>query len=327
MASIIIPQGLDTARKLRLMADDAQFEVGCDLDAERTALICAGAVRGRAAPPKIPKVFMTNNCVFNCAYCSCRSGRDKSHLYTVPPRELARLAVDCDARNGRGVFVTSAICKSPDTTQEMLAECVRIMREELGYRGFIHCKVMPGADPALIAATGRYADRLSVNIEVAKSEGYTKIAKQKNKSNILTPMSVIAEQIAAARYEGRRFARSHTPQLMAGSTGEDDRTILRLSAALYRKFKLSRVYYTAFTMLHDAAGYESENLPHTATPYWRMARLYQADRLQQLYGFSPDDIAPPEAPFLDPELDPKAAWALRNISFSRWRLTAPTLTR
>lgn len=314
MANIIIPEGLDPVRKLLLMRDDAQFEVGCDSDAERTALICAGTIRGKSAPPKIPKVMLSNDCVFNCAYCCCRNGRDKNHIYVNQPRELAKIAVDNAVKNGHGVFVTSAIYKNADNTQEMLAECVRIMREEFSYRGFIHCKVMPGADPDLIAKTGKFADRLSVNIEVAKSEGYAKIAKQKNKTNILTPMNTISEQIKAARYEGRLFARSQTTQLMAGSTGEDDRTILQLAAALYRKFKLSRVYYTAFTLLHDAAGYDPEELPRTATPYWRMARLYQADRLQQLYGFSPDEITPPNAPYLDSELDPKAAWALRNLS-------------
>jgi Predicted DNA-binding protein with the Helix-hairpin-helix motif len=314
VANIIIPEGLDTARKLLLMRDDAQFEVGCDSDAERTALLCAGAIRGRSAPPKIPKVFMSNNCTFNCAYCCCRCGRDKQHIYTTPPKELAKMAVDNAKKNGYGVFVTSAIYKNADNTQELLAECVRVIREELDYRGFLHCKVMPGADPALIAATGRYADRLSVNIEVAQSSGYEKIAKQKNKQNILTPMGEISEQIFGARHDRRQFARSQTTQLMAGSTGEDDRTIMQLSSALYRKYRLARVYYTAFTLMHEAAGYESEELPHTATPYWRMARLYQADRLQQLYGFSPDDVTPSDAPFLDQELDPKAAWALRHLS-------------
>lgn len=314
MANIIIPEKLDMVRKLLLMRDDAQFEVGCDSDAERTAQICAGAIHGKSAPPKIPKVMLSNNCLFNCAYCCCRSSREKNHIYANQPRELAKIAVDNAVKNGHGVFITSAIYKNADNTQEMLAECVRIMREELCYHGFIHCKVMPGADPALIAKTGLFADRMSVNIEVAKSEGYAQIAKQKNKTNILTPMGEISEQIAAARYERRLFARSQTTQLMAGSTGEDDRTILKLAAALYRKYKLSRVYYTAFTLLHDAAGYDPEELPRTATPYWRMARLYQADRLQQLYGFSPDDITPPDAPYLDEEIDPKAAWALRNIS-------------
>ena len=104
MANIIIPEKPDTARKLLLMRDDAQFEVGCDSDAERTALLCAGAIHGRHAPPKIPKVFMSNNCTFNCAYCCCRCGRDKKNVYATPPRELAEMAVANAKTNGYGVL-------------------------------------------------------------------------------------------------------------------------------------------------------------------------------------------------------------------------------
>jgi predicted DNA-binding helix-hairpin-helix protein len=203
--------------------------------------------------------------------------------------------------------------KNADYTQELLAETARLIREAHGYRGYIHAKVMPGADPLLIAKTGRYASRLSVNIEVARSAGYARIAKQKNKTNILTPMGSIAEQIEGARYDRRKFATSQTTQLMAGSTGEDDRTILTLTNALYKKYRLKRVYYTAFQYAHEASGYEDEDLPVTRTPYWRMARLYQADRLMELYGFSPEDVAPATEPNLSEDLDPKAAWALRHL--------------
>lgn len=223
------------------------------------------------------------------------------------------MAVDEAKRNGRGVFVTSAIYKCADYTQELLAETTRIMREEYRYTGFIHAKVMPGADPLLIERTGRYADRLSVNIEVAQSSGYQRIAKQKNKTNILAPMRSISEQILGAKYEKRRFATSQTTQLMAGSTNEDDRTIMILSQALYSKYRLKRVYYTAFQYRHEAKGYEKEDLHITETPYWRMARLYQADRLMQLYGFTPEDVTPASDPNLYEDMDPKAAWALRHM--------------
>lgn len=187
------------------------------------------------------------------------------------------------------------------------------MREQHGYQGFIHAKVMPGADPLLIDKTGRYANRLSVNIEVAQSSGYERIAKQKNKTNILGPMGSISEQIQGAKYERRKFATTQTTQLMAGSTGEEDRTIMTLSEALYRKYRLKRVYYTAFQYRHEAKGYENEDLQLTKTPYWRMARLYQADRLLQLYGFTPEDVTPENEPNLSEDIDPKAAWALRHM--------------
>jgi predicted DNA-binding helix-hairpin-helix protein len=223
------------------------------------------------------------------------------------------MAVDEAKRNGHGVFVTSAIYKNADYTQELLAESVRLMREEHGYKGFIHAKVMPGADPLLIEKTGRHANRLSVNIEVAQSTGYQRIAKQKSKANILTPMGSIADQILGAKYDQRSFAATQTTQLMAGSTDEDDRVITTLASALYKKYRLKRVYYTAFHYRHEAKGYEDENLQITQTPYWRMARLYQADRLMQLYGFTPDDVTPQTEPFLYEDIDPKAAWALRHM--------------
>jgi predicted DNA-binding helix-hairpin-helix protein len=169
---------------------------------------------------------------------------------------------------------------------------------------------MPGADPELIRQTGQYANRLSVNIEVAKSEGYQLIARQKNRDNILTPMRQISESIAAMKTERRRFATTQTTQLMAGSLGEDDRTILNLSSALYKKYRLKRVYDTPFTYRKPAKGYE---LPTVVTPQWRMKRLYQADRLMELYGFKPDEITPQNYARLEEDIDPKAAYALRHL--------------
>ena len=313
MSNIIIPKQLEMPDRLALMRNDAKFEVGADCDAENTALLCAGNIKGKPGPPKIPKMFLASKCIFNCAYCGCRCSREERDNYCNTPAELAKMAVDEAKRNGFGVFVTSAIYGNADYTQELLAECVRIMREELYYSGFIHAKVMPGADPLLIDRTGIYVNRLSINIEVAQSSGYNRIAKQKNKTNILAPMHNISEQIRGAKYEKRRFATSQTTQLMAGSTKEDDRTIMTLSQALYSKYHLKRVYYTAFHYRHEANGYENEDLKITQTPYWRMARLYQADRLLQLYGFSPNDVTPEEEPFLSEDIDPKAAWALRHL--------------
>lgn len=315
MSNIILPKQLTILDKYTLMQEDAKYEVGCDGDAENTALLCAADIKSKPAPPKIPKMFLSGTCVFNCAYCGCRCSRREEHdSYCNTPLEMAKMAVDAAKNNGHGVFVTSAIYKNADYTQELLAESVRIMREELFYTGFLHCKVMPGADPLLIAKTGRYANRLSVNIEVAQSTGYERIAKQKNKTNILTPMGDISEQILSAKQDKQKFATTQTTQLMAGSTKEDDRTIMNLSRALYKKYRLKRVYYTAFQYRHEAKGYEEEDLKLTRTPYWRMARLYQADRLLQLYGFTPDDVTPEEEPFLQQDIDPKAAWALRHMN-------------
>lgn len=313
MANIIIPEQLTTEALFGLMSEDGKYEVASDRDAEQTAVLCSNDITASKNPPKVPKIFLSGSCIFNCSYCGCRCSREDKTGYCNTPKELAEMAVYAAKQNGHGIFVSSAIYKNADYTQELLAESVRVMREDIGYKGYIHAKVMPGADPLLIQKTGRYASRLSVNIEVAQSSGYQRIAKQKTRANILTPMKNISAQILEAKSDKIKFATSQTTQLMAGSTNEDDRTIITLSEALYNKYRLKRVYYTAFQYRHEAKGYENEDLSYAATPYWRMARLYQADRLLQIYGFTPDDITPESYPNLESDIDPKAAWALRHL--------------
>ena len=311
MAHIVIPKPFYLDDKVALMEEDASYEIAGDRDAETCALNASHTVKAKKQPPKVPKSFLASSCIFNCAYCNCRCTREDRENYCFSPRELANLSVSRAYQEGHGVFVTSAIHKNADYTQELLAETVRIMRQELHYRGYIHAKVMPGVDPQLIKRTGRYADRLSVNIEVAKSEGYARIAKQKNKKNILEPMKTISDMIQLSKYEKGAFARSQSTQLMAGSVGEDDRTIVNLAHALYNKYKLKRVYYTAFQYKQQARGYGE--MPPVSTPYWRMARLYQADRLMELYGFLPSEITPESRPNLIYDLDPKSCWALEHL--------------
>jgi predicted DNA-binding helix-hairpin-helix protein len=223
---------------------------------------------------------------------------------------MAEIAVGASKRSGHGIFLTSAIHRNADYTQELIVETVKSIRNDFGYKGYLHAKVMPGADPALINEAGLYANRLSVNIEVAKSEGYDLVAKQKTKTNILSPMQRISDLIRDAKGERRKFAKTQTTQMMAGSTGEDDKTILTLSSALYKKYRLNRVYYTPFSYMSEAEGYD---LPLVKTPFWRMTRLYQADRLMAVYGFTPEEITPPEYTFLEEDLDPKAAYVLRHL--------------
>lgn len=314
---------LSIEEKIALMQEDARYDVADpqlsygseqpeqELLPDPSMFI---DIHSRQSPPKVPKVFLSNQCMFNCAYCGCRSSRDTNSRYCNTPREMAELSLRTAQSNGHGVFITSAIYKNSDYTQEMMIETLRILRNELFYDGYVHAKVMPGTDQFLIAKTGQYANRLSVNIEVARNSGYDKIAKQKNKTNILTPMQQISDLVRTAKqyksYGNPVKARSQTTQLMAGSTEESDRTIMNLSGALYRKYGLSRVYYTAFHYEDPAKGYD---IPFTTTPLWRVRRLYQADRLMQLYGFSFDEVTPEEAPNLEEDMDPKISWALRNL--------------
>jgi len=317
MSNIIIKTPLTTEEKLAQMQQDARFDVS-DND---TACIpdlsfIKDQIKGRPNPPKVPKTFLSNDCIFNCAYCGCRSSLDFQR-YTNDPKELAKISVDAALENGHGVFISSGIYKNPDYTEELIIETIKSIRVDHGYKGYVHAKIMPGTSPELIWQAGLYANRIDVNIEVAKNEGYTQIAKNKNKKNILTPMGLIAQFIRKTSEERKlyrnapSFATSQTTQLMPGSTGETDFEILRLANAMYKKYDLARVYYSPFQYTHEAKGYPG--LPSISTPVWRMKRLYQADRLMQLYGFTPDELAPEAETFLSPELDPKAAWALRHM--------------
>lgn len=314
MSHIILPKTLDLTEKVFQMQEDARYDVA-DAEANAMALGCVrDAIRSKRALPHVPKTFLSNDCAFNCAYCGCRQSNEGRIRYAVTPREMAEVSYKQAMKTGAGIFITSAIHKTPDYTEEQIIQTLKILRGEMGFGGYIHAKIMPGADPALIHEAGLYANRLSVNIEVAHSRGYELIAHNKNRRNILSPMGQISEMISQARQaRGRRprFATSQTTQIMAGSTGEDDFTVLRLSGALYSTYNLARVYYTAFHFTECVQGYET--VPHVVTPQWRMHRLYQADRLMQQYGFTADEIAPPAQRTLQEDMDPKAAWALRNM--------------
>ncbi len=323
MIHINYKENLTYENKLLQMQQDAGFDVA---DAELTNTAGQAEevsipdpsifqdIRSRQALPKVPKVFLSNQCSFNCAYCGCRAGREDKSCYCNSPRELAEISISEARKNKSGIFVTSAIYKNADYTQELIIETLRILRKEYHYNGYLHAKIMPGVDAALIEKASTYANRLSINIEVAKNAGYDMIAKQKNKTNILLPMQQISNIVQYNRqnksYYNPVTATSQTTQLMAGSTGETDRTILVLSKALYKKYKLSRVYYTAFQYMREAKGYE---LPFVSTPSWRVRRLYQADRLMELYGFAPEEVVPDTEPNLTEDLDPKISWAIRNI--------------
>ena len=220
MMNTIIKHNLTLGEKLDLMRHDARFDVA-DSDAPWDLDLAAIREGIKAPPPpaKAPKIFLSNDCAFNCAYCGCRAGNDGKRGYTIPPKELAEIAVNASKATGQGIFITSAVCRNADYTGEMVLETVRTIRQDLWYKGYIHAKIMPGADEELIRRTGLYADRLSVNIEVAKSEAYSLIARNKNRENILKPMGQISRLIAA-KGNFPRFATSAVTQIMAGSTGE-----------------------------------------------------------------------------------------------------------
>lgn len=316
MANLILPPSLEAADKIRLIQDSARFDIADANELTAAEIADLEAIRAPHAPPTIPKVGLSNDCIFNCSYCSCRAGLECRQRYTCTPREMAEIAVQAAKNNPTmGVFVSSGIYRNADYTEELIVETLRIMRQELRYSGYIHAKIMPGADPELIEQAGWLADRLSVNIELPRSEGYAIIAKQKNKTNILTPMGEISRRVRDHTGEfnaaGRRFARGgQTTQMIVGAMKETDRTAMMLSAALYRKYRLRRVYYSPF---HLPRSSHFDFFPEENTPQWRTRRLYQADRLIQLYGFTVEELLPEEEPNFPFDLDPKAVWVMRHL--------------
>jgi putative DNA modification/repair radical SAM protein len=201
---------------------------------------------------------------------------------------------------------------------ELLLQTVKKLRQEYGFKGYIHMKAIPGANPALIAQAGLYVDRMSVNIELPSEASLRLLAPQKNREKIILPMREIASGIIANQQERKHFAKApifvpagQTTQLIIGASPENDLHIIQLAEDLYHKFKLRRVYYSAFIPVSS-----DPRLPRLShPPLLREHRLYQADWLLRLYHFSSTEILDTYHPYLDEDLDPKSSWALRNLQF------------
>ena len=272
------------------------------------------------------KILLTNACIYDCAYCINRlSSNVQRARFTVA--EVVQLTLDFYARNYiEGLFLSSGIVKSPDHTMGELVEVARRLRVEHDFRGYIHLKTIPDAAPELLARAGRYADRLSVNVELPKVESLKKLAPEKSEQTIKLAMSRLRTHIDETKDARRVRAPStltkkraapdfittgQSTQLIVGADDASDRQIINLAAHMYASYRLSRIYYSAFSPIPDA----SKRLPLTAPPLQRESRLYQSDWLVRHYGFSVDELLPPESPHLALGIDPKLAWALTHPDF------------
>ncbi len=312
--------------KLHILSDAAKYDVSCSSSGSRRANkgrglgdaascgIChTWSADGRCV--SLLKILMTNHCIYNCAYCVNAVSREAKRAL-LTPEEIADVTVAFYRRNYiEGLFLSSGVYRSPDYTTELLIRTARILRDEKNFNGYIHMKGIPGTSTALIRELGRYVDRLSVNIELPSAPSLRLLAPQKTKENILLPMRHICEGIVERREEKKHHKKApsfvpagQTTQLIIGATPDSDRTILRLSQALYEKVSLKRVYYSAYI-----PAVSGPNLPAIAKPpLLREHRLYQADWLLRFYQFKADEILTDEAPDFDLDLDPKACWALRH---------------
>ncbi len=319
---------LDLTGKLAILADAAKYDASCassgaqkrnsvkgGIGSTEDSGIChAFAPDGRCI--SLLKILLTNYCMFDCAYCVNRlSSNVRRARFTV--EEVVALTLDFYRRNYiEGLFLSSGVIRSPDYTMEMLARAARLLRVDHGFKGYIHIKTIAEADRALIEEAGRYADRLSVNVELPTSESLARLAPQKNAPVIRRAMGFLRHRIdenngeRRARVKPPKFAPAgQSTQIIVGADAARDADILGASALLYANYGLKRVYYSAFSPIPDA----SATLPSSAPPLMREHRLYQADWLMRYYDFSLDEIvsAAPGGMF-DAAIDPKLAWALAN---------------
>jgi len=315
-------------KKLNILADAAKYDVSCASSGNNrsntqggigNALNCgichSFTEDGRCV--SLLKVLMTNNCIYDCAYCINRRTNDRPRA-TLTVEELVDLTIGFYRRNYiEGLFLSSGVIKNPDYTMERMMLVAKKLRTEERYNGYIHLKAIPGASPELIHQAGIYADRLSVNIEIPSNPELRRLAPEKNYTDIFKPMSYIKSNIISNKEELQRFR--HAPkfapagqstQLIVGATPESDRQILSLASDLYSGQRLKRVYYSGYLPVNEY----DQRLPALKTPpLVRENRLYQSDWLMRFYKFKADEILSDDHPFLDLEIDPKLAWALRNL--------------
>lgn len=331
---------MDTTAKLALLADAAKYDVACtssgiDRDARMGALgnaTAAGICHSFSADGRcitLLKVLFTNVCVFDCAYCASRCSNDVPRA-SFRPRELADLTMEFYRRNYiEGLFLSSGVLKNPDYTTERIIECLRILREEYGFRGYIHAKAVPGTSSDLLAALGLLADRISVNMELPSSESLALLCPNKTRDSIVVPMRQIREGIAEdrdtralmrrdacymAQRRPARKTRAFAPagqstQMIIGATPETDFQILNLSSSLYKTMHMKRVFFSAYLSVN-----EDGRLPQgNAVQLDREHRLYQADWLMRFYKFDAAELIDEGQPFLATDIDPKANWVINHL--------------
>ncbi|MFJ5369632.1 putative DNA modification/repair radical SAM protein, partial [Bosea sp. CER48] len=318
---------LTTLEKLEILSDAAKYDASCasssttkrdsrdgkGLGSTTGAGICHSyAPDGRCI--SLLKILLTNFCSFDCAFCINRSSSNvRRARFSV--EEVVKLTLSFYRRNYiEGLFLSSGIIRSPDYTMAEIVRVAETLRRQHHFRGYIHLKLIPGASQELIERAGRFADRVSVNVELPSEAALARFAPEKDAVAIRSAMGGLRLKIDEA--QGERGESEKAPafapagqstQMIVGADGASDGAILRRSALLYGSFGLKRVYYSAFSPIPDS----SHQLPALAPPLMREHRLYQADWLTRFYGFETEEIIAP-GEMLDLDIDPKLAWALRH---------------
>ena len=329
---------MELERKIEILAESAKYDVSCSSSGvennTRTGTVGSTQVSGicHSFTPdgrcvSLLKLLFTNACIFDCHYCINRKSNGIPRA-TFTPQEVADLTMDFYMRNYiEGLFLSSAIIKNPDYTCELLIKTLKILREEKGFRGYIHVKAIPGADEKLIEELGFLADRMSVNVELPSRESLKLLAPDKDPFDLYKPMKQITtvkkeqEFLPAVRRGPSFVPAGQSTQMIIGASPESDRSIVKISENLYQKYQLKRVYYSAYIPVN-----QDNLLPAVTTepPLLREHRLYQADWLLRFYKFTADEILSEDKPNFNLYLDPKATWAVQN--YQRFPIDVQTAT-
>ncbi|MBP6471670.1 MAG: radical SAM protein [Chloroflexi bacterium] len=257
------------------------------------------------------KTMLTSACERNCYYCPFRAGRDMRRV-TVKPEEMAQSFMDLyRAGVAEGIFLSSGIIKGGVTTQDKLIDTVAILREKHQFRGYVHLKVMPGAEKAQVDRAMQLANRLSVNLEAPNDKRLALLAPKKDFwEELVRPLQWIEEirqsQPGNMGWNGRWP--SSVTQFVVGAVGESDLELLSTTEYLYQKLRISRAYFSSFRPLPDTP---LEHLP--PSDRLREHRLYQTSFLFRDYGFDLEDLPFSQDGNLPLEIDPKLAWAQVNL--------------
>lgn len=313
--------------KLKILAESAKYDVSCASsgttrrnkgngigNATGWGICHSFAEDGRCI--SLLKIMLTNFCMYDCAYCINRRSNDIPRA-TFSVSELVNLTIEFYRRNYiEGLFLSSGVVRNPDYTMERLVRTVKDLRLQYRFNGYIHLKSIPGASKELVDEAGRYADRLSVNIEIPNETSLQKLAPEKDFQSVFAPMRYIKQGILENLEDRKKFRKvprfapaGQSTQMIVGATPETDREILRLSSALYHRPTMKRVYYSGFVPVNT---YDKRLPMLKQPPLVRENRLYQADWLMRFYQFKAEEIVDDAYPNLDLEIDPKLAWALRH---------------
>lgn len=318
----------DTIERLRILAESAKYDVSCSSSGTvrkgkegmvgntvgGVGICHSFADDGRCI--SLLKVMLTNYCMYDCAYCINRRSNDIKRA-TLSVSELEEITMEFYRRNYiEGLFLSSGVVRNPDYTMERLTAIVRDLRTIHRFNGYIHLKAIPGASRELMAEAGRWADRMSVNIEIPKEESLKLLAPDKDHKSVFQPMKLIQQGVLENKEDRKRMR--HAPrfvpagqstQMIVGATKETDRDILTMSSALYGQPAMRRVYYSGYISVNT---YDPRLPVLKQPPLVRENRLYQADWLMRFYHFKVEEIVDEVNTNLDLEVDPKLAWALRH---------------